>query len=179
MPRTHVFTLALIALALSAGPPGTSAPTGPKLRVGTFDSRALCIAYVHSDLHDELLRDLRRRRDEAHGAGEEALAAELDEHGLALQDRRHRQTFSNAPVFDVLELVEDALPTIAVEAQVDLIVSKWHLVHVGPDVERVDVTELLIAPFEPGERTLKTIAELADHEPLPLYDTDWEAMLKH
>ncbi len=49
-----------------------------------------------------------------------------------------------------------------------MIVSKWEIVHQDVGVEIVDVTDLLVAVFEPSEKTLKTVEQVRATEPLPL-----------
>ena len=62
---------------------------------------------------------------------------------------------------------------------VDVVVSKWDVAYQKPDAQVIDVTLRMIEPFEPSERTLKMIEGLSEAEPLPLYETDWEAMRDH
>jgi hypothetical protein len=79
----------------------------------------------------------------------------------------HQQGFGTAPVDNILKHIEHQLPAIAREAGVDVIVSKWQITWQAPGVETVDVTDLMVKPFKPSERTLKTIAELRRHAPIP------------
>lgn len=149
------------------------------LRVGVFDSRALAVAYSASEQFERRLEEMRAEQERAREEGDEDRLRSLEAEGRALQARRHRQGFSTAPVDDVLEAVADEIPAIAEEAGVELIVSRWRLVHLERGAEVVDVTELLVAPFAPSERTRGHIRGLAEREPLPLYGTDWEAMERH
>jgi hypothetical protein len=75
-------------------------------------------------------------------------------------------------VDDILAKIPDALPAVAQQADVGLIVSKWRLDYCRPDVEQVDVTELLAAKFNPSPKTLKTIEELRKHAPATEEDLD-------
>jgi len=62
------------------------------------------------------------------------------------------------------------------ETHVDLLVSRWDVVQRHAGARTVDVTDALVALFDPNERTLRTVRELAGQEPLPLRETDWEAL---
>jgi hypothetical protein len=89
-----------------------------------------------------------------------------------MQDLLHRQGFSTWPVDDILEQVEGRIPAIAERAEVDVIVSKWTIVYERPGVEFVDVTDLMVEPFEPDEETLKIIEELKKQAPVSLEELE-------
>ena len=141
-----------------------SVPEEKPVRVGTFDSRALAVAYTPSAHFKAWLAEVRERNDE--------------KAGLARQALMHKQGFSTMPVDDILAVIADDLPGVAEKAGVDVIVSKWRIAYMRDDVEFVDVTDLLVQLFEPDERVLKTVKEMKDVAPLPLFETDWEAMGK-
>jgi len=132
----------------------------PTVVVGTFDSRAVAVAYVQSDAFRTYLvaqrADVAQVLERARSAGDEELVAELDALGPAMQKRLHEQGFGAAPVDDIIARIEEKLPDIARKAGVDVIVSKWTLTYRGPETEFIDVTGLIAAEFNPNERTLKT-----------------------
>jgi hypothetical protein len=157
----------LIYTSLRAEDPSTK-PAKAKLRVGTFDSRAIVIAYAHSAEFNQSIKKLKEERDKAKADGDEKKAKELEEKGKAGQQMFHMQGFSIAPVNDILEHIKDKVPAIAHEAGVDLIVSKWDVVYQSPDAEFVDITDLMIKPFDPNEKTRNIAKELGKHPPIPL-----------
>ena len=69
---------------------------------------------------------------------------------------------------NILEQIEDQIPEIADRAGVDLVVSKWTIVYERPGLEFLDVTDLIVAPFDPDEETLKILGELRKQDPVPL-----------
>ena len=151
------------------------------VRVGTFDSRAIVVAYAHSKLFDGYMRPLMEEHKKAKAAGDTKRAAELEAEGEAQQDLFHKQGFSTWPVNDMLEHVKDKLAAVAEQAGVDVIVSKWDITYQKPSVEYVDVTDALVALFEPKdklakERALKTIQDMRSKPPIPLKDL--QKMLK-
>ncbi len=68
--------------------------------------------------------------------------------------------------------IRDQLPDIARRAGVDVIVSKWAITYSAPGAKFVDVTDLIIEPFEPSERTRRIIRELRERPPRPLEEIE-------
>jgi hypothetical protein len=143
-------------------------PKPAKLRVGTFDSRAVAIAYARSADFGRQIRKLKVDRDKAKADGDEKKARELEEQGQSRQQLLHMQGFSTASVNDMLEHMKDKLPDIAKQAGVALIVSKWDIPYKSPDAELVDITDLMVKPFASDEQTQKIIRELKNHDPISL-----------
>jgi hypothetical protein len=150
----------------------TTTSENPMVVVGTFDSRAVAVAYAQSDAFRDYLvaqrTDVARVLERAKTAGHEMFVAELGALGPAMQKRLHEQGFGTAPVDDIIARIEDELPEIAKEAGVDMIVSKWTLTYRSPAAKFVDVTDLIAAKFDPNERTLKMIQSTVEAEPIRL-----------
>lgn len=168
----------LFVLTLSAEPRPSKADN-PTVVVGTFDSRAVLMAYVRSAEFGAYLtaqkQDVGRAIDRAKAAGDDQLLAALNALGPDMQKRIYDQGFGTAPVDDLIARIQDKLPAIAQEAGVDVIVSKWVLSWQDPQARFVDVTDLIAAEYHPDEATLKGIHELVKTEPVPLdqlKDTD-------
>ena len=75
--------------------------------MGTFDSRAVAVAYVRSDAFADSMRALQADLERAKTAGDEERVAELEAMGPAMQKRIHAQGFGTAPVDDVVARIED------------------------------------------------------------------------
>lgn len=148
---------------------GTQAATNG-VRVGTYDSRLVATAYVRSDAFKQRLDELRAELERAKATGDQERVAQLEAEGPAMQAMIHKQGFGTSPIHDILQTIEDEIPSIAREAQVDLIVSKWELVYQRPWVELTDVTDLMVAPFDPTEDTRKVLESLRGQDPVPLDD---------
>jgi len=140
-------------------------PELPSMRVGTFKSRAVAVAFYRSEVFQRELQDLMAEAETAEKAGNAEKRAELEARGTALQAAAHRQSFGGAPIPDVLERIKDALPELARVADVQVIVSG--VVYQAPSVELVDVTDSLVAQFNPDEMTLKVIERLLERPPIP------------
>jgi hypothetical protein len=154
---------ALLLAAFTAARPSTSPP---KLKVGTYDSRAVAVAFAASK-HNPVAAK-KAEHDEAKEAGDAAKLAELERWGRSLQRRLHRQGFARVPVDDLLEHVEARLPEAAAKAGVDVIA--FGCDYASDAVEVVDVTRELVALFDPSPKTLETVAQLAKVPPVDLDD---------
>jgi hypothetical protein len=164
-------TLGCLAAAwLAAGERPYANLQRARVRVGTFDSRAVAIAYGNSEVFRRELGKLMEEHKKAKAAGDTAKVKKLEEQGKAGQVRAHEQAFSTGRVDNILEHIKDKLPAIAREAKVDLIVSQWDVAYRGPDADLVDVTDLVVKPFNPGERARGWIKDLKKVAPIPLED---------
>ena len=168
-------TLALSALAVgsaalarqgnaSAAPP---APADARVRLGTYDSRAVAIAYGRSKPFLDRVSELRAQHARARETGDQKAAERLAKEAQELQLRIHLQGFSNAPVDDVLAHIADRLPEVAQRRGVAAIVSSADY-RDDARVEVVDVTDDLTSLFEPDAQTQKVIADLMRQPPLPI-----------
>jgi hypothetical protein len=138
------------------------------VRVGTFDTRAVALAYGRSPRPDCLMAkvaDLHKRHEQAKEEGNEKLVAELEIEGPALQKKMHEMVFGNAPIPEILAMIEDDLPGIAEAAGVDLIVEG--VLHSGPGVEVVDISMEMTAPFQIDDKTKAMIPQILSKPPVP------------
>ena len=143
-------------------------PPAPALRIGTYDSRAIAIAFAHSDLLREQQRGLMAELEQARTANDGKRVAELQSRGRSLQHLLHQQGFSTGSVVNIMDRIKDAIPAVAKDAGVLIIVSKWEVLYRHPSIEYVDVTMPLAMKFNPSQRGLKIIEELPKREPVPL-----------
>jgi len=147
-----------------------SQPAPAKVRVGTFDSRAVAIAYARSAMFAPIMKDWKDKYEKAKAEKNEAVIKECEAWGPNYHRFQMLQAFSIASVADILEKVKDQLPKAAQEAGVDILVSKWELAYQNPSFEIVDVTSYLVKIFNPDNQTLKIIEELSNQPPIPLYE---------
>ena len=148
-------------------------PQPAKLRVGTFDSRAVAMAYYRSSDHMEYIQGLKAEYAQAKEDGDEKRMEELEALGEGSQHVAHKQGFGSWPVHDILVRIRDEIPGIAEKAGVDIIISKWELVHMREGCEFVDVTVLMAEPFDPSPETWKLIKEeLPKVDPVPLEELE-------
>lgn len=148
----------------AAAPAAAVVSSGDHVRIGTYDSRAVAIAYARSPSFNATLSDLRTRHKAATDAGDKKLAEELSHKGELSQVRLHLQGFSNAPVDDCLEPIRPELAAIAQRRGVVAITAKadWS------SAEVVDVTDDITALFHPDAQTARILADVRTHKPLPI-----------
>jgi hypothetical protein len=143
-------------------------------QIGIYDSRVVAYAHFWSDAHQKGLKAQVKLLKTAKAAGDTQRAKELEQAVREEQRCSHRQVFSTAPVDDVLAEIKDRLPEIRKEAGVSKLVSKWDKATLKQyrGAERVDVTDLLVREFKPGEKQLKVIADIKRQKPVPLDKID-------
>lgn len=151
-------------------PAGAASGEAARVRVGTYDNRAIAVAFAPSKFSDELYHKMKRARDEARESGDEKRVKEVEARAGWLQKKLHFQGFGRAPVGDLMAHIKEKLPEVARKANVDVIA--WEYDYTGKNVERVDVTDLLVAQFNPSPKTLKTIEQLTQKKPIPLETLD-------
>lgn len=141
----------------------TAADPAP-LRIGTYDTRAIAVAYAPSDYNP--VGEKMAEHAAAKAAGDDERIAELEAWGAEHQRQLHRQAFARVPVTDLLAHVADRLPEVADRRGLAAIVADTDWVATG--VERIDVTMDLVALYDPSERTVNMVEDLVDKDPLDL-----------
>lgn len=169
--KTVSVLLALAGLALAFDAPAEQPDkknTATTMRVGTFDSRAVAIAYYRSEAFKKEMNALKKEYECAKTSGYQERVEELNKLGPAMQEDIRKQGFGTAPVDEILAKIEWELSGIAGYAGVDMILSKWDIAYQSPCLEFTDVTDLIVKLFEPDEQTREILAALPDVDPLPL-----------
>ena len=105
--------------------------------------------------------------EEAKAAGDDEKRKELETRGPEMQQMMHMQGFGTASVDNVLEVIQNELPKIAKQANVQVIVSKWDIAWSQENADLIDVTDLMIKPFAPDEATMKAIQGVRKTDPVP------------
>ncbi len=168
--RSLMSSLVIGSITLLGASPGhaqqTSQPTAE--RIGTFDSRAISIAYYNSAQFRERALGFDAELGEARSAGDEERVKQLEAYRPAMQQVMHLQGFSTGSVREIIERIKDELPQIAETAGVSVIVSKWEVAHSSASVELVDLTPYIVALFEPNDKVLQWIESLKGQDPIPI-----------
>jgi hypothetical protein len=138
-----------------------------KIRVGVYDSRAVAVAWAHSEKFDGELKSKMAEMEKAKANGDTAKVEELEAWGIAQQERLHLQGFGTGSVTGLLKHIAADIPAIARKTGVDIIVSKWEVVYQHRSAEVVDITDEIVKPFAPSRDTLKMIEELKKEKPVP------------
>jgi hypothetical protein len=136
------------------------------LRVGIYDSRAIAMACLRTEWWNKQLQDKMKEMEKAKAAGDTKKVKELEEWGQSSQAKAHLQGFGTAPVKNLLERVNKELAQVALQAGVDIIVSKWQIDYQVKDAEFVDVTDAIVALYKPSPETLKILEEMKKQPPV-------------
>jgi hypothetical protein len=163
MKTRNIFAAGVLLSALGFG----QSPQ-PAFRVGAYDSRAIAIACAHSNLLQERHRGLMTELEQAKAAKDEKRVAEVQGTGKALQHLLHQQGFSTGSVINIMDRIKDAIPAVAKDAGVLMVVSKWEIMYRDPSIEYVDLTMPLVKKLNPSQPALELIADLPKHEPVPI-----------
>ena len=147
---------------------GADNPQGTKVRIGTYDNRAIAIAFVASQFNPTAEKKL--AYDKAKAAGDTAKMKELEAWGSQYQRQLHFQGFGRVPVEDLLEPVKRQLSKIARDRQLAAITMSCAFT--GEQVELVDVTDDLVKLYDPSEKTLQTVREIRKLKPIKLAEID-------
>jgi hypothetical protein len=155
------FSVASIAFAASA-----IAGEGemPKVRIGTYDSRAIAVAYAASQFNP--VKAKIEEYERAKAAGDDAIVKELEAWGADHQRQLHFQGFGRVPVDDLLKHVQQGISGLAESERLAAITMQCD--YTSDVVEIVDVTDALVKLYNPSERTLEHIRNLRKVAPLPL-----------
>lgn len=138
-----------------------------KVRIGTFDSRCIAMAYGRTDFLIDI-EDLRTRHAKAREEDNQELMKELEQLGPTKQVLMHQQGFSTGSIINILEKIKEKFPTIAKQNNLKLIVSKWEVMFSDESLELIDITDQLTALFNPDEATKKIIENVKTMEPVPI-----------
>ena len=122
--------------------PAKTSPA-PKVRVGTFDSRAIAMAHFGKMIKDGWLRRLYAEHEKAKAAGNEKLVKQLETKGQDAQRQLHMQMFGTAPVDEAWEEIRKDMSNVARSAGVDVILSVHDVVYKSTSAEFVDITEAI------------------------------------
>jgi hypothetical protein len=104
----------------------------------------------------------------AQAAGDTDTYKQIEDRMKRLQFTSHAAVFSNAVPRDALDLLARDLPSIAESARVSAIVSR--LDFQAANVEVVDVTQTLVARFNPSPDVQKMVEGLRKAPMVDLYD---------
>ena len=165
--------IGLFAAAVQAGESATT-PADAKEKVGIYDSRAIVVAFVGSEIYKATdgkhVNEMMAEFNKAKAEGNQKRVAELEAEGNALQVKLHKQGFSTAPVDEILEHIKNQVPEIAKAAGVGPIISKWDKEALAKHetAEKVDVTMALVDAFHPTGKQRIAAAEIQTHQPIPL-----------
>jgi len=147
-------TATLLALALVFGAKGAAAQGA---RMGTFDRRAIVVAYYGSPQWAEVLRQKRVELEAARQANDQKKVDELNKWGGESQELAEKQVFNGAPIDNILEAFAPAIGDLCKSEHLSTVVPAP-----APDgaSQTVDVTAQLLDWLKASHKTRDTIRQL-------------------
>jgi hypothetical protein len=140
-----------------------------KIRIGTYDNRAIVIAYAHSRFQIDDVAKKKAELDQAQAAGDEKKVQEAKQWDENRQREFHIQGFSRALVGDLLKPLQKEIDQLAARLNLSAIAGECDFHAAG--VEIVDITDELVALYDPDERTLRNVAGIRQVDPVSLAQT--------
>ena len=135
-----------------------------KVRIGTYDSRGVAMAYAQSKFNP--VGEKMAAYKKAKAAGDKAKMLELEAWGEQHQRQLHFQGFGRVPVDDLLLPVKDQVAELARARGLAAIT--MHCDFVGKDIELVDVTEDLAKLYNASDKALEMIRGIRKVKPASL-----------
>ena len=135
-----------------------------KIRIGTYDSRAVALAWGRSAVAMKEISSRRPEYEKAKAEGNDKRMKEIEEEMKVRQDKMHWQVFGDWNIDDVLVKIRPNYPAIAQKAGVVAIVPRAEFKDAS--VETVDVTELMAEQFAPDAKTKAIMKDIATKPPL-------------
>jgi cysteinyl-tRNA synthetase len=154
--------LASFILTLFGGVSIIPANAQSKIRIGTYDSRYVALAFYRADNMKQIndfMVNLKEELNKARESGDKNKIKELEARGPAFQNLTHQQVFGNLSIPNVMATIKDQLPAIAQKAGVTMIVSKWEIQYSEPWIEQVDLTMQILDLFHIDDVMRKMIEE--------------------
>ncbi|MFW9952197.1 MAG: hypothetical protein ACFFKA_18915 [Candidatus Thorarchaeota archaeon] len=138
------------------------------MRVGTFDSRCIAVAYGRSDEFRKEMDSFKAELFKAKEEGNVKQVEELEKLGATRQFLMHQQGFSNGSIINIQVKLKDKFPTLAANNNVQMILSKWEVMFADKSIELVDLTDQLVDYFNPNEETRKILDQVKLIDPVPI-----------
>jgi hypothetical protein len=138
----------------------------PALKIGTYDSRMVVMAYAKSDLFKKKMQQVSKESEAQLQSKDSVKMKEGALKMISFSYLLERTVFTSASATSTINLVKDEFPGLAQKAGVSLIVSKWDLNYSNPDIEIIDVTPMIVALFDKAGTGTKAAEEFAKQAPM-------------
>ena len=135
-------------------------------KIGTFDSRAVAIAYYNSKNFKNTMESIMSEMKTAKEKGDKKAIAKIEREKSLRQAMMHEQGFGKGSINNIIDMVKEKIAVLAKNENLTTIVSKWEVVYSRADVELVDITEKIVDFFEPNERMKEMTKEVLKSEPI-------------
>jgi len=156
-----------------------NAQKNPKsIKIGTYDSRVITLAYSRSDTFNIRLSAMQKQSQADLESSDSTRKVEAAYKMITFQFLLHQQVFCTGTASAIIEIIKDKLPQVAKEAGVSSIVSKWELTYIDPSVEIVDLTMPIAKLFNPKGDYENMAKEISDQDPVPIEEFTIEEVVQ-
>ncbi len=152
--------------------------TNKVLKIGTYDSRIITLAYSRSEAFNAHLSELQKQSEADFQGNDSTKKVEAAYRMITFQYLLHQQVFCTGSASSVLHIVRDKLPQLVMEEGVEAIVSKWELTYSDPSIEIVDLTMALAKLYNPTGDFENMAAEVGKQDPIPLEEFTIEEVVQ-
>lgn len=149
-----------------------------KIKIGTYDSRIVFIAYTRSDYFKQQLMKNREEGNEILQSNDTVKKIEAFYKVMTEQYLAHQRGFSNGSTASILSLVKDKLPIVAKDSGVFVIVSQWELTYTDPAAEIVDLTMPIARLYNPAGDFETIASQLEEMAPIPLEELPMDEVIE-
>ena len=158
--------MSAILVTGSINGPVSAQKKSPALKIGTYDSRMVVMAYAKSDIFKKKVQEMSKETEAQLQSKDSVKMREGALKMISFSYLLERTVFTSASATSTINLVRDEFPGLAKTAGVSLIVSKWDLNYSNPDIEIIDVTPLIVALFNKDDTSIKAAEEFAKQAPM-------------
>ena len=158
-----IFKLLVLFLFVFAA--GMNSYSQTKVRVGSYDSRLIAVAYYNSKLF-KLPAEVREKMKAAQEKNDTVTISAISKEMPLRQRYMHEQGFGKASVCYLIEEIKDKVAEYVKKEKLDFIVSKWEMSFINPNYEVVDITLSLSNLFEPSMDMKKMMTDLNSNDPI-------------
>lgn len=130
-----------------------------KVRIGTFDSRLIALAYYSSKDYDKVIADFEKEYKDANLKHDSSLIKTLLVKGPVMQRMMNDRIYGKGTINDILDNYKERVAAIAKAENVVMAVSKWEIQYKIPNVELVDLTWKIMDIFHPGSQIIEWAKE--------------------
>jgi hypothetical protein len=143
-----------------------------KVRIGTFDSRLIALAYYGSKDYEKVVADFDKSYKDATLKKDSAVIKKLLVKGPVMERLMHDRIYGKGTINDILDNYKEKITAIAKSQNVILAVSKWEVQYKTPNVEFIDLTWKIMDIFNPSNQIIQW-AKNGEKE-LPIKDAIFE-----
>ena len=163
LTKKSVISVVVLFLMIISGSLISYAQT--KIRIGTYDSRMIAIAYYNSK-YFKLMPEVRQKMKDAKEKNDTIEIQRIEREMPLRQAYMHEQGFGKGSVCYMMDDIKGNVSELAKFEKLDIIVSKYELNFVGSNFETIDISEKLANLFEPTMDVKTMFQDLQNNEPV-------------